>query len=136
MFFKNRKEKRIYKKAFNSVSEGNYVKAIGYFLEVYDDYSNEPNFIYGLAYSYFMIKDWCNSLKYLNEFIELNPDNENVINTKAACLVHLNRFEDALNCLDEFLSTHKVSPELLKNKKEIEMLNNISSHGKIQLNIK
>ena len=135
-FFRGNKDKKIYKKAFNSVSEGKYNEAIDYFMEVYETYCNDYNFIYGIAYSYYMIKDWNNSLKYLNELLILNPDNEDAINTKAGYLVHLYKFEEALDCLNQFISNHDPSPELLKNKNEIEIMNNIHSKGKIKLNIK
>lgn len=135
MFFKDKNAKKVYKKAFNCVGGGDYDEAISYFMEIYENYCNESNFIYAIAYSYFMIKDWNNSLKYSNELINLDHDNEDAINIKAGCLVHLEKFEEALECINQFISNHNPSPELLKNKKEIEIMNNIHSKGKIKLNI-
>ena len=118
------------------MKEENYEKAIDYFNKCYSEYENNIDFLYNLANCYYQTADYDNSLRLIDRLLLGDDSYEDAYNLKAACFVRQNKFEDALNCLNEYLETFEGSQALLTHKKEIETMANISRKGQIQINIK
>ena len=118
------------------MQNGKYEEAITYFKKSFDKFSGDVNFLYNLANCYYQIGEYKLSIDMLDELINIDESYEDAYNLKAACFVHLSCFDEALNCLDGYLEKYSPSQELLNHKKEIEILNNISKKGKIQVNLK
>ena len=129
------KNKYNYYKAFKNMQNKNYEKAIFYFKKLLDDFSNDLSFLYNFAYCYYQNTDYMDCMELTYKIICLDDSYEDAYNLKASCFVYLEKYCDALECLNSFLEKYDGSSSLLNHKNEIEIMCNISKKGKIQINI-
>lgn len=86
---------------------GDYPGAIGCYLKAIslspDNFRNEPNIFRSLGNSYFKARNYKESIKYLEIWLQ-NGKNDGIIwYTKGDCHFSLNQFEKALDCFNEAL---------------------------------
>lgn len=132
MSFKN---KIYYKIAYKNIQNEKFDKAIKYFKKSFNYYFDNLSFLYNFAYAYYQNENYEECIEILNCLLELSNSCEDAYNLKSSCLVYLGLYDQALLCINKYLENHNGSSSMLDHKKQIEMLNNIDSKGKITLNI-
>ena len=101
---KEKNVERSFKKATDFYNQGNYEKSKEIFLLILDMgyYVVECNdYLFEIYYN---LGDLNNALTYLNNSLELNPDNINNIINKGTILYKLEKYNDAMVYFDKALS--------------------------------
>ena len=104
------------------VDEGEYKDALEFGYSIEEKYSNDPDFLFIMGSTYYILEEAEKSLHYLNKVLEINENDKEALILKANIHAFQKQKEQALECCEKIL---KIDP---KNIEAIKIMENFQEN--------
>ena len=85
------------------VNEGEYKEALELGISLEEKYSSDPDFLFIMGSTYYILEEAEKSLHYLNKVLEINENDKEALILKANIHAFHNQKEPALECCEKIL---------------------------------